>query len=118
VPPRLYLQALNQAVGSDYKETDWDRLAERMLLMARAYNLREGMKPMRDEVLPLRVHEDALNWGPKKGAVYPLEKFKKERAAWYRIRGCNPRGIPTQKHLRDLGLEFTIEALQKEGLYS
>jgi aldehyde:ferredoxin oxidoreductase len=118
ITPELYINALNAAAGWDYQHADWDFLAERFLIMARVFNIREGMRPQEDDILPMRVHKDPLTWGSESGVVYPLEQFKKDRAEWYRVRGCNQQGIPTKEHLSELELEFAIESLEKEGLYS
>jgi len=117
ITPDIYMDALNAATGFNFAHSDWDLLAERFLILARAYNLREGIRPLKDDILPLRVHNDPLTSGPQKGAVYPIEKFKKDRENWYKIRGMNSEGIPTKEHLKELDLEFVIETLEKEGLY-
>jgi aldehyde:ferredoxin oxidoreductase len=101
-----YLGLLSSATGLDYAPEDWERTAQRLLLMARAYNLREGMRPERDDVLPARVHDDALTQGPQAGALYPREDFRRDRAEWYAARGCDDRGYPTRRILEDLGLGF------------
>ncbi len=64
------------------------------------------MRPERDDVLPARVHEDALTQGPHAGAVYPREDFLRDRAEWYAVRGCDDKGYPTKQTLDDLGLGF------------
>ncbi len=112
VPREFYLKALCAATGWDLKDEDWDITAERLLTMARAYNIREGVRPLQDDVLPERVHTEPLTVGPKKGSLYPREQFLSDRAQWYRERGCDDKGVPTEAHLRNLGLEFTVPALQ------
>jgi aldehyde:ferredoxin oxidoreductase len=102
-----YLGLLSLATGWDYDPAeDWDKGALRMLTMARAYNIREGMVPERDDVLPARVHDDALTQGPQAGARYPREDFLRDRAEWYAARGCDEKGYPTKKTLDALGLGF------------
>jgi len=81
--------------------------------MARMYNIREGMIPERDDVLPERVHADVLQWGPKKGAFYPKEKFSRDREQWYLERGCDKKGFPQEDTLFSLRLEFTLQALRE-----
>jgi len=101
-----YLELLNAVTGWDYRVENWVQDAERLLLMARCYNLREGMSPERDDVLPVRVHEEPLTWGPKAGAFYPHEKFIRDRANFYQQRGCDEAGYPKRDHLEKLGLGF------------
>lgn len=118
LPLSTYLDLINTATEWNVDNEEWDRTAERMLVLARAYNIREGMVPLRDEVLPNRVHSEPLSWGPKKGVCYPVADFQRDRAEWYRARGCNEAGVPTREHLRELGLEFAIAALEDAGAYS
>ncbi|MDP3046110.1 MAG: aldehyde ferredoxin oxidoreductase family protein, partial [Chloroflexota bacterium] len=104
--PADYTGLLSAATGWEYTVEDWDAIALRLLIMARAYNIREGMVPMRDDVLPARVHDDPLTQGPMKGAQYPREAFLKDRAEWYAVRGCDEAGYPTRETLDQLGLGF------------
>jgi len=113
VKPEQYLELLNSAIGYDYQLADWPLVAERILLLSRAYNIREGMVPLSDDVLPARVHDEPLTWGPKAGAVYPRERFFEDRRLWYRARGCDEEGVPTQGRLVQLGLEFCVDTLQE-----
>lgn len=113
-----YINLLNAATGWDLADQDWDTIAERILILSRAFNIREGMNPLRDDVLPQRVHTDAFTYGKGKGKIYPREKFEKDRAEWYRARGCDERGIPTREHLRKLGLDFVVPELEKLGVCS
>ena len=112
-PPSLYIDLLNAVTGWNLTASDYNTWAERMLIMARSYNIREGMRPLRDDVLPDRVHSDAFTQGPKKGALYPKEEFLKDRADFYRQRGCDDNGIPTEQHLTELGLDFIIPVMRK-----
>lgn len=111
--PNAYIDALNAVTGWNLAANDYNTWAERMLIMARAYNIREGMRPLRDDVLPERLHSDAFTQGPRKGALYPREDFIKDRAAFYQQRGCDSNGIPTEQHLAELGLDFAIPAMRQ-----
>lgn len=113
----LYLKLLNSATGWELTLEDWNLTAERILALARAFNIREGMLPMRDDVLPERVHMDKFTVGPEMGAYYPKEKFYKDRLEWYKARGCDERGIPKKEYLKSLDLDLAVLELQKLGLY-
>jgi aldehyde:ferredoxin oxidoreductase len=97
---------LSLATGWEMAPTEWDTIAERILLMARAYNLREGMVPERDDVLPARIHDEPLTQGPQAGAHYSRDDFSRDRAQWYAARGCNAKGYPLRQTLDRLGLGF------------
>lgn len=81
------------------------------MLAARAFNIREGTVPLRDDVLPQRVHVDALTVGTHAGAVYPEKDFLADRLEWYADRGCDEAGIPTAERLSRLGLESMEPAM-------
>ncbi|MFZ5943892.1 MAG: aldehyde ferredoxin oxidoreductase family protein [Bacillota bacterium] len=113
VPPQLYMDLLQSIMGWDIELSEWDLIGERMLLLARAYNIREGVIPVKDDVLPERVHTEPLTKGKKAGSVYPLEKFLADRKKWYEKRGCDENGVPKIEHLTNIGLEFTVPIIQK-----
>lgn len=113
IEPQTYVDMLNPAAGWNLTVADWDLIANRMLTISRAYNIREGMRPLLHDVLPDRIHSEALRWGPKAGSYYPRDKFEADREAWYKERGYDAAGIPTDEILRNLGLEFTIPELEK-----
>ena len=97
-------------------QEEWDRLANRILMLERIWNIREGLRPSRDDNLPDRVFEEPLTLGPKAGtpaAVYAREQFEKDKQEWYSARGCDEHGIPTKVMLKSLGLDFTIPQLEK-----
>lgn len=104
--PADYLGLLSLATGWEVAPEDWDATAERILMMARVYNLREGMVPERDDVLPARIHDEPLTQGPQAGAHYAREDFLRDRAQWYGARGCDEKGYPTRETLDKLGLGF------------
>ncbi len=111
-------KALKAATGWDYfnSQESWDRLAQRIIVLERAWNIREGLVPERDDILPERVFTEPLTLGPKAGteaAVYDRKKFEEDKQTWYKARGCDPHGIPTKKTLRDLDLAFMIPTLEK-----
>ncbi|MEM4297805.1 MAG: aldehyde ferredoxin oxidoreductase family protein [Nitrososphaerota archaeon] len=114
-----YIKLASAATGLDFggSREEWDKTAERILILARAYNIREGIQPLKEDVLPERIHTEPLSYGRLKGSVYPKEEFLRDRAQWYQKRGCNEKGVPTPEHLRELGLDFVIPELKRIGAY-
>ena len=97
-------------------EEDYNTIANRILILERAWNIREGLMPDRDDVLPERVFTEPLTLGPKAGtpaAIYDREQFKADKQEWYAARGCDEHGIPTKTTLKNLGLDFVIPTLSK-----
>jgi aldehyde:ferredoxin oxidoreductase len=114
-----YVKLASAATGLNFGESreEWDKTAERILLLSRAYNIREGMKPLRDDILPERTHTEPLTYGKGMGKVYSKTDFEKNRADWYRSRGCDENGVPTREHLKELDLEFAISDLDEAGAF-
>jgi len=112
-------KALKAATGWNLltNKEEFDALANRILILERAWNIREGLRPDRDDILPERVFTEPLTRGPKAGtpaALYDRKQFEADKQEWYKARGCNENGIPTKETLSKLGLDFVIPAL--EGL--
>jgi aldehyde:ferredoxin oxidoreductase len=111
-------KALKASTGFDYINTqeDWNHLAHRLIILERTWNIREGLVPERDDILPERVFTEPLTLGPKAGtatATYDREKFEEDKQTWYKARGCDTHGIPMKKTLIDLDLAFVIPTLEK-----
>ncbi|MDQ1279528.1 MAG: hypothetical protein QG670_790 [Thermoproteota archaeon] len=111
-------KALKAATGLSYfsSQGDLDHFAHRIIIFERALNVREGLVPDRDDILPERVFTEPLTLGPRAGtvaAIYDRKKFQEDKQTWYKARGCDEHGIPTKKTLRDLDLAFAIPLLEK-----
>jgi len=111
-------KALKAATGWDYFYTreGWDRIGHRLIILERAWNIREGLVPDRDDILPERVFTEPLTLGPKAGtqaAIYDRNQFETDKQTWYTDRGCDAHGIPTKKTLKELELDFVIPTLEK-----
>ncbi|UCH02405.1 MAG: aldehyde ferredoxin oxidoreductase family protein [Candidatus Bathyarchaeota archaeon] len=117
--PKTIGNALNAATGWDYFYTreEWDHLAHRLLILERAWNVKHGLVPERDDVLPERVFTEPLTLGPKAGtpaAIYDRKQFENDKQTWYKARGCDSHGIPLKTTLKNLDLSFVIPDLEKK----
>ena len=74
---------------------------ERIHLLERYMNTREGISK-KDDTLPKRMLKEGLTTDPD-NKVVPLEKMLKE---YYKIKGYDNNGIPTEEKLRELGIEI------------
>ncbi len=111
-------KALKAATGLNFfsSQEDLDHFANRIIILERAWNIKEGLIPDRDDILPERVFTEPLTLGPKAGtvaAIYDRKKFEEDKQTWYKARGCDKHGVPTKKTLKDLDLAFTIPLLEK-----
>jgi aldehyde:ferredoxin oxidoreductase len=76
-------------------------MGERIWNLERLFNLREGFTK-KDDRLPPRFSQESLPRGHSKGQVVDLEPMLEE---YYRLRGWDKDGIPTEEKLKELGLE-------------
>jgi len=101
-------------------EEEWNEIASRIIILERAWSIREGYTPDGDDKIPDRFHEEPLTLGPKAGtpaAVYPREQYERDRQSWYKERGCSEHGIPEKETLKALGLSFVVPDLEKLNVF-
>lgn len=90
--------------GLDFSTARLERIAERVAALERAFNLKAGLKA-RDDTLPERFFRETIPVREKPRRI-PRTVASRMRADYYRVRGWDERsGIPTQKTLKELGLE-------------
>ncbi|OHC67131.1 MAG: aldehyde ferredoxin oxidoreductase [Rhodocyclales bacterium GWA2_65_20] len=75
-------------------------LGERIWNMERQFNLAAGFTA-KDDDLPVRLKMEPARTGPAKGLVSGIDKMKPE---YYKTRGWDANGVPTQETLARLGL--------------
>jgi len=113
-PPVIYFEeiaeALTLATGINYTEGDIRLIGERIFMLERAFNLREGFSA-KDDRLPERFLKEPAPTGPCKGQVVELEEMLKE---YYGLRGLDERGYPNMDRMRKLGLEDVAKELGLE----
>ncbi len=113
-PPVIYFgeiaKALTYATGLKYTEEDIRLIGERIFMLERCFNLREGFSS-RDDRLPERFLREPAPTGASKGQVVELNEMLME---YYRLRGLNEKGYPSLKKLRELDLEDLAKQLEIE----
>ncbi|MBN1333686.1 MAG: aldehyde ferredoxin oxidoreductase, partial [Synergistales bacterium] len=75
---------------------------ERIWNLERLFNLREGLNPEKEDTLPKRLLNEPIPSGPSEGKVSRLKEMLPE---YYKLRGWDEKGIPTDEKLRELGLK-------------
>lgn len=109
VADEYFARVLSAVTGIPYATGDMIKAGERIWNLERLYNLREGFTREHD-TLPPRLLTEAPTDGPSKGWVSHLEPMLKE---YYRTRGWDENGVPTQKKLQELGLaELGVSSIQ------
>lgn len=94
------LAGLELSTGAGYDWETFMKAGERIWNLERVFNLRAGFTAA-DDTLPRRFTEETMPEGPSKGHVCPLNEMLPE---YYRLRGWDTKGIPTQAKLKALGL--------------
>jgi aldehyde:ferredoxin oxidoreductase len=105
------VELIAAATGWDLSVEEFRRSGERIVNLARAFCVREGVRREHD-VLPGRLMEDPLPDGPAQGMVNDRATMEMMKDAYYVLRGWDTvTGIPTPEKLRELGLEPLIADL-------
>jgi aldehyde:ferredoxin oxidoreductase len=94
------LLELEAITGLDFDLNAWLKVGERIYNLERLYNNRAGFT-IKDDTLPKRFLEEPLPEGPSKGHVVRLGEMLPE---YYRLRGWDNLGNPTESKLRELGI--------------
>lgn len=112
-PPALYWQPVATAValitGMEMTAPKLKTTGERIVNLQRMYNVRHGIT-RKDDRQPRRLLEEKSPSGRAKGHVVYLDKMLDE---YYDLRGWDrTTGLPTERKLNDLGLEYTYMELR------
>jgi aldehyde:ferredoxin oxidoreductase len=99
-----YREYLNLVTGLNYSDEDLVERAEIIETLIRRINIREGLG-IDDDFLPRRILEEALANGPAEGKVMGTESFLRMRSEYYRIRGWDNKGVPTEETIAKYGFE-------------
>ena len=94
-------ELVSAATGVQYTTDEFLKTGERIWNLERLYNIKAGFT-YKDDKLPPRMSEDAIQSGPAKGYVSKLDKMLPE---YYALRGWDTAGIPTPERLESLELK-------------
>lgn len=107
---KTMVETLNNITGAEYSIEECLKVGRRIINLLRMFNKREGMT-MEEDCFSPRLGQSPVN-GPGKGkSLAPT--FEQVRNAYYKEMGWDKNGMPTQKTLEELDLEFTISELNK-----
>lgn len=91
---------LKAATGIQIDNQELMKTGERIWNLERLFNLKAGLT-FRDDTLPERLLKEPVKSGPAKGRVVELDRMLPE---YYKLRGWNNEGVPTENKLKELGL--------------
>ena len=115
--PRLWTEyphkVLSAVTGLDWTYEMTFAAGQRINLIERAYNAREGLG-RKDDYLPERFYKEPVPTGPTKGASFPREQYDKILDEYYEMRGVDKKtGYPKKEKLLELGLADIAADLEK-----
>ncbi len=94
-------EMLRTAIGWDKTDEETLQLGERIWNLERKFNIENGFSK-KDDTLPDRLLKEPVKKGPAKGKVVELDTMLKE---YYKLRGWDENGIPTEEKLNELGIK-------------
>jgi aldehyde:ferredoxin oxidoreductase len=84
------------------------KTADRILNLARMYNIREGLSAA-DDKLPARFYQQHVGGPSEKNPPYVEAELEKAKKYYYSIMGWDARGVPTPETLSYLGISFAAK---------
>lgn len=105
-----YARFYETATGIKTTTENLLRASERVYNLARAISVREGLTS-KEDWLPERSFTDPVPEGHVKGATLDKRKFKRMVKTYYKLRGWDEKGVPTQKKLDELSLKDVSKKL-------
>jgi len=101
---------INAATGWDLSHDEYLRIGERAEQLRHAFNIRDGINPLRDFRPHPRVFGgQPLRSGPLKNVTLEIDAMAE---AYFNVHGWNPiNGMPDKARLLDLGLTEIVDTL-------
>jgi aldehyde:ferredoxin oxidoreductase len=99
------IDLLKAATGWNTGIMELQKFGERVITLARMYNLREGLTAA-DDKLPKRFFDQHVGGPSEKNPPYLETELEKAKAYYYRIMGWDTNGVPTPETLSYYGLSF------------
>ncbi len=103
-----YARMLQLVVGWDVTVDELEATGARICNLERAFHIRDGIR-RKDDTLPARVQHVPIPDGPHKGMHCPPDELSAMLDEYYKLRGWNSDGVPTEEKLRELELDFVVE---------
>jgi aldehyde:ferredoxin oxidoreductase len=97
----IYTSLWSAVTGIEISDAEFLKAGDRIHVLERYMNTREGIS-RKDDTLPPRLLKEGRKSDPNKRTV-PLEKMLDK---YYKIRGYDSNGIPTESTLKRLGISY------------
>ena len=107
VTPEQLSQVLTHVWPGEWTEDEIMQTGERIWNLGRLFNLREGVEP---DSLPKKLYDasGAFADGPSAGKFIGAESFAQGLADYYRLRGWDDKGVPTEAKLAEIGVDVRL----------
>jgi aldehyde:ferredoxin oxidoreductase len=103
---------LTTATGFEFSQSHLEEAAERIYIIERAFNIRQGITRKHDR-MPQRVELMGTLQGEEE-----LKEHDRMLTEYYRMHGYDLKtGIPERERLESLGLKFVADELEAHGPY-
>ena len=100
-------ELLSAVTGHRFGEHDLRSVAQRVVLLRKAFNIREGWEPA-DDTLPERFLSEALTSGPARGARLPRTRLAKMVRGYNLARGWSEDGRPPKSQVEEICTELQL----------
>jgi len=107
VDPGQLCQMFRHVFKREFSEDEIMLIGERIWNLGRLLNLREGVEP---DTLPRRLYDAgwAFPEGPSAGKAIGERPFKEALQEYYRLRGWDEAGVPTEAKLAEVGVDVRL----------
>lgn len=112
--PTETVEFVNAVTGWDVTLEELMKVGQRRLNLMRVFNAREGLT-RKEDTLPKKFFKPLKGEGPTANTAITREEFNEALDLYYQLNGWTQDGVPTPETLSDLGLDWSIEYLPKQG---
>ncbi|HXG21189.1 MAG TPA: aldehyde ferredoxin oxidoreductase family protein [Methylomirabilota bacterium] len=96
-------ELLAKVTGWSYAADEVRRIGERINILKKLFNLRQGWQPQ-DDWLPPRLLTEPLSTGMAQGTLLTSAELREMIQAYYKARGWNEQGFVPEEKLKELHL--------------
>jgi len=107
--PEELASLLEWTTGFKYSQKTLMAAGERIYNLEKLFNIREGFTK-KDDCLPKKFSAPSPKGGSK-GSRVTGKELEKMRGEYYKLRGWDTNGVPTEKKLGELGLKKTQQVV-------
>ena len=107
-------EIVDGVTGWDLSVEELEKVGERALDMARAFNALEGLTAADDQTAPRFL--TSFSFGPREGEHLDGEDLKKFKLDYYEKMGWDPAlAVPTRARLEEVGIGWVADTLHQHG---